>query len=425
MYTVTATSGTLAGSPVTFSATATVGAAATLALTSGNEQTGYVSTELVAPHVVTVTDNGGNPVQGVSVQFAVETTPSGSQGQTLRVVNSVTDASGQASAFLTLGDKVGRYTVTASATGLATVRFGATAQVLAPAAPALVSPANNAVGTPTSVTLTWSNVPGALTYRVQLSSSPTFATLLRDTSVLSATTLWVDGLANGTKYYWKVYASNEGGSSPWTAVWNFTTVIPPPARPVLISPSNGSTTVPIVSAALTWNPSAGAVSYGVQLSPSASFTPLVVDTSGVTGTSLNLPRLLGLTDYFWQVRASNDGGWSDWSDISAFRTVAVSGVFADGTIPDRFDLRQNFPNPFNPTTEIVFSLPDQSHVQILVYNSFGELVRSIVEGEFAPGVYHVKWDGMNSSSRQVPSGLYFCRMATPKASFTKRMVLLK
>ncbi|MEK9139222.1 MAG: putative Ig domain-containing protein, partial [Bacteroidota bacterium] len=117
-YSVTATSTGLAGSPVTFSATATVTAAAAMALTSGNNQTGIITTVLPIPLLVTVTDAGGNPVQGVLVIFSIASAPSGATGQSLSEAKVTTDSIGHASTVLTLGNKVGAYSVTATSAGL-------------------------------------------------------------------------------------------------------------------------------------------------------------------------------------------------------------------------------------------------------------------------------------------------------------------
>ena len=125
-YAVTATAGALV--PLTFHATATVGAAAILTLTSGDPQTGTISAALGAPFVVTVTDAGGNPVAGASVMFEVATFPAGATGSALSNAQPVTtDGAGQASTTLTLGNKVGPYTVTATSGVLGPVTFHATA----------------------------------------------------------------------------------------------------------------------------------------------------------------------------------------------------------------------------------------------------------------------------------------------------------
>ncbi len=101
-------------------------------MTSGNEQSAFISTELSNPFVVTVVDIGGNPVAGVNVQFALDSIPRSAVGQSLRILNATTDANGQASAILRLGNKEGRYTVLATSPNLivSSIRFAATATVL-------------------------------------------------------------------------------------------------------------------------------------------------------------------------------------------------------------------------------------------------------------------------------------------------------
>src|SRR5207302_1256881 len=109
--TLTATSASLAGSPVTFTATGTAGAAATMAKSSGDNLTGQVATRLQTPHVVLVSDANGNPVAGVSVTWAAA-----SGGGSVDPVTSITDANGHAQTFRTLGILIGTQTTTATAT---------------------------------------------------------------------------------------------------------------------------------------------------------------------------------------------------------------------------------------------------------------------------------------------------------------------
>ena len=117
-YSVAAASGSLTGSPVAFSATATSGLAAILTLSSGDNQTGPINTALGAPFVVSVTDSGGNPVSGTTVNFAIDTRPAGATGDNLSAASGVTGANGQTSTTLITGNKVGQYVVSAAATGL-------------------------------------------------------------------------------------------------------------------------------------------------------------------------------------------------------------------------------------------------------------------------------------------------------------------
>jgi subtilisin family serine protease len=189
-----------------------------------------------------------------------------------------------------------------------------------PPAPILSAPADGATGVSTSPTLSWNAASGATSYGVQVSTDAGFASLVVDRTGLTGTSTAVTGLAANTLYYWRVNASNAGGTSPWSTVWSFTTVAgSPPAAPTLVSPSNGANNVSRTPT-LRWNASGGATSYRVQVSTSSSFSTTVFDQSGITSTSVTLPQLAGRTTYYWHVNASNVYGTSGWSSTWHFRT---------------------------------------------------------------------------------------------------------
>ena len=94
---------------------------------------------------------------------------------------------------------------------------------LVPSSPTLISPPNNATGLPLIDTLVWSVSAGATSYRVQLSTDSTFnSNLIVNDSTITGTSRIVNGLINLTKYYWRVNAKNAGGTSNYSATWNFT-----------------------------------------------------------------------------------------------------------------------------------------------------------------------------------------------------------
>jgi aqualysin 1 len=92
-----------------------------------------------------------------------------------------------------------------------------------------------------------------------------------------------------------------------------------PPAPTLVSPANGQNNV-VLSPTLTWNASAGATSYRVQVATDASFSTLVYDQSGISGTSTSLSGLAPKTRHHWRVNATNAAGTSDWSATFTFRT---------------------------------------------------------------------------------------------------------
>jgi hypothetical protein len=93
----------------------------------------------------------------------------------------------------------------------------------------------------------------------------------------------------------------------------------------------------------------------------------------------------------------------------------------------RPDLSQNHPNPFNPTTEIEYVVPDGApqRVAVVVYDVSGARVRTLVDRQVPPGRHTVVWEGRDSNGNTVGTGVYFYRMQLKGFTETKKMLLLK
>jgi hypothetical protein len=89
------------------------------------------------------------------------------------------------------------------------------------------------------------------------------------------------------------------------------------------------------------------------------------------------------------------------------------------------DLASIYPNPFNPSTTVHFTLADQGNVSIAVYDVRGALVRVLVDGSLPAGEHSAEWHGLDSNGRAVTSGVYFTRMVVGGFEKTRKMVLLK
>jgi len=196
--------------------------------------------------------------------------------------------------------------------------------IVAPLAPALVSPPNGATNIPASpITFTWNVSTGATSYQLQVSTNSSFSSTVVDRDTISNTSSSVTGLANDTTYYWRVRASNAGGTSPFSSTWRFTTLVAPPGPPTLILPADGATGVSIRPTTFTWNPSGQQASYQLQVSKSSTFSDTVVNQSGITPTSYLASGLANGTTYYWHVRASNAGGTSPFSITWRFTTIVA------------------------------------------------------------------------------------------------------
>ena len=98
---------------------------------------------------------------------------------------------------------------------------------------------------------------------------------------------------------------------------------------------------------------------------------------------------------------------------------------ADQTLPADFDMAQNFPNPFNAGTSILFRVPHRSVATLEVVNILGERIATLLDGRIEAGIHSVSWNGTTSNGRTVPTGVYFYRLSTEGASVTKKMALVR
>lgn len=97
----------------------------------------------------------------------------------------------------------------------------------------------------------------------------------------------------------------------------------------------------------------------------------------------------------------------------------------NGILPLEFALRQNVPNPFNPTTTIEFSLPQSSPMTLTIFNTLGQAVYVVEHSSLPAGVHQIVWDGRNQNGSPLASGLYLYRLQAGEFRETRKMLLLK
>lgn len=160
----------------------------------------------------------------------------------------------------------------------------------------------------------------------------------------------------------------------------------------------------------------------------------------------------------WQVAEPVDGTWNSGSESFSFQPVAAdSGTYwmevrainslgvvsaalfetdidirgatgiavSDGGAPGTIRLLGNWPNPFNPRTEIHFSMVEGGSVTALIYDARGALVQEVFQGLLPVGASHLTWNGEDSSGRQAGSGRYFYTIRSGSAKVTGSMLLLR
>ncbi|MFQ5864742.1 MAG: FlgD immunoglobulin-like domain containing protein [bacterium] len=120
------------------------------------------------------------------------------------------------------------------------------------------------------------------------------------------------------------------------------------------------------------------------------------------------------------------GGQEFWlDDVCAEDTTITSIGDNPAGVPRDFALSHNFPNPFNPDTEIRFQLPRASRVVLKVFNLLGEEIRTLTDAKYDAGSYSVRWDGKDLKGNAVSSGVYFYQIQAGTFCEVKKMILLR
>ena len=106
-----------------------------------------------------------------------------------------------------------------------------------------------------------------------------------------------------------------------------------------------------------------------------------------------------------------------------FNTFGLSRVALP--TPVEYSLSDAYPNPFNPTTTLTFSVPMEGFVSLNIYDITGRLVSTLVDGNLEQGYHSIIWNGMDSNGHAVSSGMYIYSLKGEGVSITKKMVMMK
>ena len=154
----------------------------------------------------------------------------------------------------------------------------------------------------------------------------------------------------------------------------------------------------------------------VTFEPTGIATSFVDDTIPIAG------------NYWYTVQAYNstgDGGTAT-SNVLMF---GGNEILFDEIVTSKTELLNNYPNPFNPATNIAFSIEEAGYTTLDVYNMKGQLVKTLVNEVKENGNYTVTWNGKDNSGKNLSSGVYFYKMVSEgnsgKYTSTKKMILLK
>jgi len=124
---------------------------------------------------------------------------------------------------------------------------------------------------------------------------------------------------------------------------------------------------------------------------------------------------------------------------SSLRTKLMDGILAhllvvnsvedrnrEGELarPEKFELEQNYANPFGPSTVIRFHIPIPGYATLKIYNSIGQVVRTLENRNFKSGTFDSVWNGRNEQGLKVPNGIYFSVLTYGNVKLSKKIIVL-
>ena len=130
----------------------------------------------------------------------------------------------------------------------------------------------------------------------------------------------------------------------------------------------------------------------------------------------------GTTVYYWVSAQDVEGNISNTNKQS----YLVGTLATDNdVIPNNFGVHGNYPNPFNPITNIIYTMDTSSDVNINIHNIQGQLVKNLFIGNVNPGQHTISWDGTDRFAQSLPSGIYIYSIKSSQQILTGKMMLLK
>ncbi|MDP2208532.1 MAG: C25 family cysteine peptidase [Bacteroidota bacterium] len=350
-----------------------------------------------------------------------------------------------------------------------------------PAAPILSYPSNGTIGISTSPTLYWNSSSGATSYRLQVSTSSNFATTVFNQGGITTTYKSVGTFSYSTTYYWRVNATNNNGTSAWCCAWSFTTQSSPGGGgdpcpsyssvtamdEFIISDANGNSqsmyarnggrgrALGRMDDEMPPEPLGGVFNARFR---SGKFIENLPPGKGLMRIPIKVKDAVYPLTFGWNIKSNN--GISYWIDMpgNGQNRIPLTGsgninysdkgdviVMAQAIdpclpqhtkagfqpiqeetqqVPESFFLSQNHPNPFNPTTEIHYGLPEDAHVVLKVYDILGREVMTLVDEFKEAGYYSIEFNG-SSAKGGLSSGVYFYKIVSGNYTAVKKLVITK
>jgi hypothetical protein len=301
----------------------------------------------------------------------------------------------------------------------------------------LQSPADGTITLQTTISLSWNAVANATAYEVQVANDQAFSDVFYSNTSVSATNQTVSNLVVGSAYYWRVRAKNATVTGAYSSIRTFSTTV---SKTSALFPIDLRGTPPEASAISIFASKPGDVD-------SVYVTMWVYDADGANEGMLRINDRDSIPLFSSMASSTHDqavtaftmgmssAAWNNGENTITIEHLATAGFRVDsisvslvkgstptkpaGTLAPDFTLVPNYPNPFNPSTTISFTLGSTSKALLEVYNLLGQKVATLVDDVRPAGSYSVRFNAAG-----LPSGVYFYQLSTDNGFAQRRTMLL-
>jgi len=268
-----------------------------------------------------------------------------------------------------------------------------------------------------NVTLEWSPVGYTNRFSLELATDADFNNKIIEEQSLDSAVYDFDTIEPNTEYFWRVTATNNVGESEWSQTSLFVTTAP---QVTLLSPETGVKWRIGLEYFITWEDNLSEEVI-LDLLKNDSLVMTIDTTASTGGYKWNIPLFLDVGDDY-KIHISSEEN-PDINDVSAGFFSLIDYDEPEPT-PEETVLLQNFPNPFNPSsesTQITYQIKESAHVLLKLYNTLGAVVTTLVDESQAANTYTVDFEG-----KGLASGIYVYTLQVGGSLIsTKKMLIVK
>jgi len=261
--------------------------------------------------------------------------------------------------------------------------------------PVLTGPTNGDDSFISPFIIKWNYSGNASKYCIEISKDENFEEIEITDSSMTEKQYTASQLELFETYFWRVKAKVDGRYSLWSESWSFTTVLD---KPELSAPKNLEDNQEILLE-LSWTPVFGTEFYELQVSGNSQFTDIVFANDSIYDTSMEVENLSYNKKYYWQVRAKNEKGASQWSEFWDFTTKEEPSAINEFLISHSILI---YPNPFNDKINVKLVLVHPLIVEIGIFDLTGKHIIDICNDLVPAGSNIFTWEAGSN-----PNGTYY------------------